>query len=108
MTVLPRFRRFAPRRPSRLAAIGMVTLSLGGCAPAHVPWANPQLPKEQWSRDWSDCKRRAEADVLGYRPEDSTPGPLDTYDRSQARRQIDASVAECMSGLGYTPVRKEN
>ncbi len=94
--------RFGSVRPPRLAAIAMVTLTLAGCA-ARVPWANPQLPKDQWGRDWSDCKRRAEADVIGYRPEDAPSTPFDAYDRDQAKRQIQSEVAECMSELGYVP-----
>lgn len=85
-------------------------LLVAGCAPAHVPWSNSQVPKDQWSRDWSACKRSAEADVLGYRGEEESDrgSPFRDYDRAKGRRQIDAEVAMCMTDLGYTPVRKKD
>ncbi len=95
------------RIPPRLAALAMMTLTLAGCA-ARVPWANPQLPQDQWDSDWSACKRQANAEVLGYQDPDRPSGPIDTYDRAEQKEQINASVATCMTGLGYLPAAKGN
>lgn len=87
----------------------LIVLSLTACAPAHVPWANSAVPKEQWASDWSTCKRRAEDSVMGYQSESQAfSGPLGAYDRAQAKRQVDGEVAQCMYDLGYLPARKDN
>lgn len=76
---------------------------LAACSAAQPPWKSDDLPKEQWARDWSACKRRAERQVIGYGGEGS--GPIDAYDRIQAKRQIDAEVASCMIDRGYVPAK---
>lgn len=95
------------RIPSRLVVLALMAPALAGCA-AHVPWANPQVPEDQWGSDWSSCKHQAEAEVLGYQDENKPASPLDAYDRAAAKRQIDAAVATCMTGLGYLPAAKGN
>lgn len=83
--------------------LAVVALSvLSGCA-ASVPWSNPDLPKEQWSRDWSGCRRYAE-DQVGY--QESESGQLRDYDRARAKKQVDGVAGACMRDRGYFPVRK--
>ncbi|HLO76720.1 MAG TPA: hypothetical protein VK196_09735 [Magnetospirillum sp.] len=86
-------------------ALGLLVL-LSGCAPSTVPWQNPDIPKEQWSRDWSACRRWAEAQA-GYREDDGGPSALREYDRAQAKRQIQGYANLCMTDRGYTPAPKK-
>ena len=86
----------------------LALLALAGCAPAFVPWASTRIPQDQWSHDWSNCRRQAEDSVMGYGREDDTKTPFDAYDRANARRQADGMVASCMINLGYVPARKGN
>lgn len=90
----------------RLLALGLVAL-LPGCASTSVPWQNPDVPKEQWSRDWSACRRWAEAQA-GYRDDDgSSNTALREYDRAQAKRQIQGYANLCMTDKGYLPAAKK-
>lgn len=77
---------------------------LGACAASSVPWQNPGIPKDQWSRDWSDCRRWAESQV-GYRDEDSSSSPFRNFDRTEAKRQASGYASMCMTDRGYVPVR---
>ncbi len=79
----------------------LVILALSGCAASSVPWQNPSVPNEQWSRDWSSCRRWAETQV-GYREGDGA-SPFRDYDRSRAKRQADALAGSCMRDRGYVP-----
>jgi hypothetical protein len=88
--------------------LALVVPALAGCAPAHAPWTSPQASKSQADSDWSACRRQAEADILGYQPDDAPDTPVEAADRAQARRRIDSAVADCMIGLGYVPARKGN
>lgn len=81
----------------------LLPFALAACAAASTPWQHPDLPKSQWSGDWSACRRYAERQV-GYRDDDS-PSPLRDYDRSQAKRQIDAYASACMRERGYLPAK---
>lgn len=74
---------------------------LGGCAATSVPWQNPNLPADQWSKDWNACRRWAENQV-GY-SEREGPDPFRAYDRSQAKRQVDGLAGTCMRDRGYIP-----
>ncbi|TAN66607.1 MAG: hypothetical protein EPN20_07115 [Magnetospirillum sp.] len=82
-----------------------LVLLLAACSAAQPPWKNTDLPKEQWARDWSACKRFAERRAGGY---DGGEGgsPLDAYDRIQIKRRVDAEVASCMIDRGYVPEKK--
>ncbi|KIL97088.1 hypothetical protein CCC_00149 [Paramagnetospirillum magnetotacticum MS-1] len=83
----------------------LLLLLLGACA-APNPWMHPQLPKDQWSRDYSACRRSADRDS-GYR-EDSrdTYSPTREYERAQAKRIYDSELNACMRSLGYFPTPK--
>lgn len=85
-------------------AFGLAVL-LSGCASQSVPWQNPDLPKEQWGRDWSACRRWAEAQV-GYRDEEGA-SPFRDYDRAQAKKQIQGYASLCMTDRGYLPAAKK-
>lgn len=87
-----------------LFAFGLAAL-LSGCASQSVPWQNPDLPKEQWSRDWSACRRWAEAQI-GYR-EDEGSSPFRDFDRAQAKKQIQGYASLCMTDRGYLPAPKK-
>jgi hypothetical protein len=95
-------RRVTVRRPLAIAAL---VLGVAACAPRQVPWANPSLPEQQWSQDYSACKRLADREV-GWR-EDEGSSPLRDYDRAQAKRQFDASLSSCMRERGYVPNRSK-
>ncbi|MBC7951300.1 MAG: hypothetical protein H7Z12_05675 [Rhodospirillaceae bacterium] len=86
--------------PIRLLALGLVVL-VSACAASSVPWQNPDVPKDQWSRDWSSCRRWAESQA-GYREEDSSSQFRD-YDRARAKSQISGYANMCMSDRGYFP-----
>ncbi|TAN63047.1 MAG: hypothetical protein EPN20_10280 [Magnetospirillum sp.] len=88
-----------------LAALALI-LALAACAATSVPWKNPELPKDQWSRDYSACRRYADRDV-GWRDDDSSSGsPFRDYDRQQAKRRFDAVLASCMIDRGYVPASR--
>jgi len=78
--------------------------SLGGCTAASMPWRHPDLPKDQWSRDYYACRREADRDS-GWRDDDSS-GPLREYDRQQAKKIYNGSLSACMTGLGYVHAPK--
>lgn len=86
----------------RLLAV-FAFLALSGCAASSVPWSNPDLPKEQWSRDWSGCRRWAEEQV-GYQESESSQ--FRDYDRAQAKKRVGALAGACMRDRGYFPVKK--
>lgn len=90
--------------PFRLIILGLFTL-LTACASTSVPWQNPDVPKEQWSRDWSSCRRWAEAQV-GFRDEDSS-SPFREFDRAQAKKQVAGYANLCMTDRGYYPAPKK-
>ncbi|WP_242442970.1 hypothetical protein [Magnetospirillum sp. 15-1] len=84
----------------------LLPLLLGACA-AGNPWVHPQLPKDQWSRDYSACRRSADRDS-GYRDDGrDTYSPTRDYERAQAKRIYDAELNACMRGLGYFPAPKK-
>ncbi len=87
-----------------LLALGLAAL-LAGCAASSVPWQNPDVPKEQWGRDWTACKRWAEAQV-GFRDDDAA-SPFRDYDRAQAKRQVQGYANLCMTDRGYLPAAKK-
>jgi hypothetical protein len=98
--------RTSPVRIRLLIALGAAAL-VAGCAASSVPWQNPDLPKEQWSRDWSACKRWAEAQA-GYREDDSaSSSAFREYDRAQAKRAIQGYANMCMTDRGYMPAAKK-
>ena len=82
---------------------------LVSCASSTVPWANPSVPKEQWSRDYSGCRRYADRDA-GWREDESSSGaggsPFREYDRQQAKKRYDASLSACMIDRGYVPASR--
>ncbi len=83
-----------------------LTLGLGACAAAQPPWQHSTLPKDQWSRDWSSCKRWADSQV-GYQDDESS-SPFRDYDRGRARKEMDLYTGSCMRDRGYIPTRKAN
>jgi hypothetical protein len=90
----------------RFAAILLSALVLGGCASTSVPWANPSIPKDQWSRDYSACRRLADRDA-GWRDEDNaSSSPFKEFDRQQAKRIYEGSLANCMIDRGYVPATR--
>ena len=94
-------------RPVTLRPLLALALVLGtaACA-ANIPWRNPSLPKEQWARDWNNCKRQSGDSFAAFHDDDNTPNQLRDYDTAQSKRQIDADLSMCMRELGYTPVSK--
>ena len=82
----------------------LLALLLSACA-APVPWVNSRVPSSQWDKDWSQCKRMAEASMGG--PRDwSNPNPTDPlaeYDRQYYGPKVKQQVESCMIGRGYVP-----
>lgn len=89
------------KRPIVLA---LALLAVGGCTAASVPWQHAEIPKDEWRRDYVQCKRFAE-DQVGYREEDSS-SPFRDYDRGRAKKQTDGYLNMCMRDLGYVPAKK--
>lgn len=89
----------------RLAPILAPLLLLAGCA-APNPWMSPSIPKEQWDRDYSACRRSADRDS-GWRDGRDDRTPMREYERAQAKRYYDAELSACMRGLGYFPAPKK-
>ncbi len=84
----------------------LLPLLLGACA-AGNPWTHPQLPKDQWGRDYSACRRSADRDS-GYRDEERGGySPMGEYERAKAKRIYDAELSACMRSLGYFPAPKK-
>jgi len=83
-------------------------LTLAACA-AKVPWTNAGLPKSQWSKDWSECKRAAEYSAGGVRDWDdvSPQDPLAEYERQHAAQRVKTEVSLCMIGRGYVPAERQ-
>jgi hypothetical protein len=82
----------------------ILVLLLAGCAATSVPWTHHDLPKDQWSRDWSSCRRWAESQV-GYIETESSN--FRDYDRARAKKQVDGYAGMCMSERGYIPAYKK-
>ncbi|MBC7908030.1 MAG: hypothetical protein H7Y60_14980 [Rhodospirillaceae bacterium] len=91
--------------PIRLLALGLLVI-VSACAASSVPWQNPDVPKEQWSRDWSSCRRWAESQA-GFREDDSSSSQFREYDRARAKSQISGYANLCMSDRGYFPAAKK-
>ena len=90
----------------KIAAALVLVLSLSACAATSVPWSNPDVPKDQWSGDYSACRRYADREV-GWREDDGASGsPFRDYDRHQAKKRFDASLASCMIDRGYVPASR--
>lgn len=90
-----------------LPRVAALALMLSACAASSVPWENPAIPKEQWGRDWSACKRWAEAQA-GYREDSSSSSSVFAeYDRAQMKRSIQGYANLCMTDRGYLPAAKK-
>lgn len=82
------------------------------CAP-NVPWKNPNVPKEQWSKDWWACRTAAQQQA-GYTPSAGpTPqsglnsvSPIQDYERNQMRKAILGYTDLCMTEKGYIPIKE--
>lgn len=79
-------------------------LVLSACAASSVPWQNPSVPKEQWGRDWSGCRRWAE-DQVGYQESESSQ--FRDFDRGRAKKRADAMAGACMRDRGYVPAKSK-
>ena len=91
----------------RSVLIAGLAVGLSACA-AHVPWVSSRVPKSQWDKDWSACKRAAEYNAGGGRDWDEpSSDPWAAYDRDKAKQSIGAEVSSCMIGLGYVPAEKK-
>jgi hypothetical protein len=75
-------------------------LLLAGCAPSN-PWMSPTQPKEMWDRDYTQCRRYADAEVGFVETERDSDSPFRDYDRKMARKRYDGYVNSCMRDLGY-------
>ncbi|MEO5374361.1 MAG: hypothetical protein H7840_08780 [Alphaproteobacteria bacterium] len=90
-----------------------------GCAPANR-WTRSDAPPNQADRDWAQCRRAADREVLGRSPRsydadigiaagpDSGRGnPLAMASRQQDEKAHERAVGSCMTGLGYrlTPTK---
>ncbi len=78
---------------------------LGGCASSSVPWVNPDVPKDQWSKDWSNCRRQAERQA-GFREDQQSSAAFREYDRAQMKKQIAGYANYCMIDRGYLPAEQ--
>lgn len=87
----------------RLVACLCLSLAVTACSAASVPWQHPTAPKEQWKADYNGCRRWAD-DQVGYRESEADSNFRD-YDRTQARKRINAYVDMCMRDRGYFPAR---
>ena len=93
----------------------MVLLGVAACAtPRPPPWVNPKInDPEQLSFDYNRCRKMADRDVandLGYMergPDDplARHNQAATGDRQRVSAMIGRHVTECMSSLGYVPLR---
>lgn len=84
----------------------ILPLLLGACA-APNPWMSPTVPKDQWDRDYSACRRSADRDS-GWRDGGrDEPSPMRDYERAQAKRIYDSELNACMRGLGYIPAPRK-
>lgn len=84
---------------------GALVLALSACA-APVPWTNPNLPKDRWSADWSECRRLANDQVgVSASAMDEEDGPIAQYGRSRLKAQVDGYASMCMRERGYYPAR---
>ena len=88
-----------------ITALALILL-LAGCASTSVPWRNPDVPKDQWSGDYSRCRRYADRDVGWREDDDASASPFRDYDRQQAKRRYEQSLAACMTDLGYVPASR--
>jgi len=102
--VTPRPEGIVPVKLRRFVCLAL--LAVAACAPAQVPWSNPALPRDRWSSDWSACKREAEVASGWHEDTGNSGSPFRDFDRVRAKKMIDPAVAQCMSDLGYQPVRK--
>lgn len=92
---------------SRILSLACVVavLGLSACA-APVPWSNPNLPKERWSADWSECRRLANEQAgVNLSANDEDDGPIARYGRSRMKAQVDGYSGMCMRERGYYPAQ---
>ncbi len=82
----------------------LALLGLAACAAKTVPWMNPDLPRDQWGKDYSGCRYHAEreAGVTDYDAGESKKATSE-FDRYDMKRKADAGVAACMRDRGYVP-----
>ena len=86
----------------RLLAL-LPLLTLAACA-GNMGWANPALPKAQWSADYDSCHAYAndQAGPTDYSPpDDRSSNPMRQMDRFDSGRRFDAYLSLCMESLGY-------
>jgi hypothetical protein len=91
----------------RPLAVLALALTAAACA-AEVPWRNPNLPKQQWAKDWNNCKRQSGDGFAAFHEDDPSPSQFRDYDRAQTKKQIDAQMSMCMRELGYTPAPRKD
>ena len=91
----------------RAAALLMLSV-LAGCSPTRVPWVNPNLPREQATDDYAECRRYADDQV------DPTHGAAESMrndtvvsrgDRDEDKRRRSVYLRACMESKGYKPGR---
>lgn len=88
---------------ARLVVCLSLVLAVASCSAASVPWQHPSAPKDQWRSDYNGCRRWAD-DQVGY-SESQADSNFRDYDRTQAKRRINAYVDMCMRDRGYVPLR---
>lgn len=67
-------------------------------------WVNVDLPKDQWPKDYAECRHWAEDQVDPSRSEamdDRGGDPFRQIDRAQNKKQAAAMTAYCMTERGY-------
>jgi hypothetical protein len=85
----------------------LLVSGLAACA-AGVPWMNPQLPKERWGKDYSDCRRWADREVGWRESDEESSSPFRDMDRAEARRRFNGYVSACMRDRGYVPATRKD
>ena len=95
-----------------IAALSILTLA--ACAGVGTRWQHTEIPRAEWLVDGAQCKHKARrkaererddaasADLSLYEGEESTINSMMTGANVTKRTRV--LFAECMRGLGYTPV----
>lgn len=95
-----------------VVAISLITLA--ACSGLNTRWQHTDIPAEEWRVDGAQCKYKArrkaereydEASMAEYNLYDDSELTIDTMmTGANITRRARELFADCMRGLGYTPV----
>ena len=94
----------------RLLPLSLVVLTLAACTPAVPHWYKTDVPLDDTTRDWDECRAFAKsfADPPPRSPAAALGGltmtdPFAVQDHEKAAQRFRQIVSDCMTAKGYRP-----